>query len=499
MDASRPSFLQRSRYALTPSEPVNDEEEVTDLPIPAPSDAAQPTTPDAAVARHLQRLLSTPTIVEEDAADLTSTASPIPSAARHARSSSATPATAPSSSHPPLTPSSSDGDSGDDGEDDEEDADHLIDEHGRVRRYIKRPSITINGENALQHQDILVPTSPLTPVSPVITAVLAASAPPTLFQRWLGFIMLATSALCFSLMSLFVSLTGGRVNSFLLVWWRCLVQFSIAVAILLIRRVDIRGPKGVRRWIFARGAVGICSLSCFYFALTSLPLSEATVLFFTAPLFVAALSRVVLNESFDRYDALASACSFIGVVFVARPSVIFGTNADDKSVDASSSQRNFSIFIALLGAHTPVPLRTAPVSTLSSPVFSCVSPRCCVCRCLHQRVGLHLYQESGQGHRPSCTSALLGVDGCAVCAVRRHRGDVEHAAGPGPSVHALPGPVRVRRTIPLQRRRAEGEGGRQQPHTQSRRQTHNTTHTAQPHRTHRQPSTPHAAPATGAH
>ena len=343
MDAPRPSFLQRSRYSLTPSEPLNDDEEVTDLPRDG-SDAPQPLppTPHSDVGRHLQRLLSAP-IIEEEATDLASSSSF--STARHQRSFSAASATSASS-----RPSSSDDEADEEGEGDGDGEDHLVDSSGRVRRYLRKPSIAINGENALQHQDILIPTSPLTPVSPVISAALASVPPPSVLQRWLGFIMLATSALCFSLMSLFVSLTGGRVNSFLLVWWRCVVQFSIAVAILLVRRVDIRGPKGVRRWIFARGAVGICSLSCFYFALTSLPLSEATVLFFTAPLWVSALGRVVLHESFDRYDALAAAASFIGVIFVARPSVLFGANADDATVDASTSARSFSIFIALLGA-----------------------------------------------------------------------------------------------------------------------------------------------------
>jgi hypothetical protein len=128
---------------------------------------------------------------------------------------------------------------------------------------------------------------PASPTSPVVDAAVPSSADSAApvsssgLQRWMGFLMLAVSALCFSLMSLFVSLTGGRVNSMLLVMWRCAVQFGIAALLLLYQRVDIRGPSGMRGWIFARGAVGISSLSCFYYSLTHLPLSEATVLFFT--------------------------------------------------------------------------------------------------------------------------------------------------------------------------------------------------------------------------
>ena len=263
----------------------------------------------------------------------------------HTRSPLSPASASPSLTAAPLTRHSSSS-SASDYEDEE--TDHAIDSSGKLRRYTKRPSITINSENALQHQDLLVSSSPITPVSPVITAVIAASPPATLLQRWTGFIMLAVSAFFFSVMSLGVSLTGGRVNSMLLVGWRCLSQLTLSVIILLAQRQQLLGEKGKRKWIFARGAVGVGSLSCFYYALTHLPLSEATVLFFTAPIWTGILGKLILHESFDRWDCLAAAASFIGVVFVARPSFLFGTNVND--VVVADGNRAFGVFIALLGA-----------------------------------------------------------------------------------------------------------------------------------------------------
>ena len=257
----------------------------------------------------------------------------------------------------------------------DEGTDHAIDSSGKLRRYTKRPSITINSENALQHQDLLVSSSPLTPVSPVISAVIAAAPPPTFWQRWAGFIMLAVSAFFFSVMSLGVSLTGGRVNSMLLVGWRCLSQLTLSVIILVVQRQNLLGEVGKRRWILARGAVGVCSLSCFYYALTHLPLSEATVLFFTAPIWTGILGKFVLHESFDRWDCLAAAASFVGVVFVARPSFLFGTNVNDATVSYGTAGRAFGVFIALLGAF----------------IIS---------------MGIHLYSESGEGQSPTSAGGL---------------------------------------------------------------------------------------------
>ena len=351
---TRPSFRERHGYALasTDAHRVHDEEVVSleDDEDEVLEHAAPPQL-NGELPDQLHQLLdpassSSSALTEES--DKLSSAAAVPATSPSASSLIPYHRAERSTSASSFTSSSSQGDS-------DEDVEHAVDSTtGRIRRFIRRPSITINSENGLQHQTILVESSPLTPITPVITAALAAAPRPTFWQRWLGFTLLAVSAFFFSLMSLFVSLTDGRVNSFLLIWWRCATQFSVAVLILVAQRKtmeEIMGERGKRKWIVARAVVGICSLSCFYYSLTTLPLSEATTLFFTAPVYCGILGRVMLKESFDRYDALASALSFLGVIFVARPAVFFGSSADDDT-DAStgSGTRTFSVFVALLGA-----------------------------------------------------------------------------------------------------------------------------------------------------
>jgi drug/metabolite transporter (DMT)-like permease len=133
------------------------------------------------------------------------------------------------------------------------------------------------------------------------------------------------SAFFFSLMSLQVKVVGRTLPSQEIVLARGIV--SLTLAYVLVKRAGVR-PWGNRRWILiARGALGFGALSCFYFALTRLPLAEATVLHFTNPLWTALFAALLLGESISLWVVGPILVSLAGVVLVARPAVLFGSAA----------------------------------------------------------------------------------------------------------------------------------------------------------------------------
>jgi S-adenosylmethionine uptake transporter len=71
--------------------------------------------------------------------------------------------------------------------------------------------------------------------------------------------------------------------------------------------------------LLLRGALMFASFSAFYLALSSIPLTVATVLFFSAPFFVTLLSIPILGESVDSRRWLGIVVGFCGVVIVIRP------------------------------------------------------------------------------------------------------------------------------------------------------------------------------------
>lgn len=69
---------------------------------------------------------------------------------------------------------------------------------------------------------------------------------------------------------------------------------------------------------FVRALFVVLTASCFFFALSELPLARAVTIVFTAPLFMVLLSRLILGEPIAASALLAIAIGFCGVL------VIFG-------------------------------------------------------------------------------------------------------------------------------------------------------------------------------
>ena len=65
--------------------------------------------------------------------------------------------------------------------------------------------------------------------------------------------------------------------------------------------------------------INVVSACCFYLGLRALPLAEATAIAFAAPLFVTALSVLILKERVDGKRWLAVLAGFAGVLIVVRP------------------------------------------------------------------------------------------------------------------------------------------------------------------------------------
>ncbi|KAG0027974.1 hypothetical protein BGZ81_005137 [Podila clonocystis] len=142
-------------------------------------------------------------------------------------------------------------------------------------------------------------------------------------QETRGLIYMTLSALFFSFMSLLVSLTAKTLPSFEIVLFRGIIQTGLGVLTCWYLGISPLGNPGVRFLLFCRGLAGSCGLACFFYALSALPLADATVIFFLGPTFTAILGRIVLKEPFTPLDALASTVSMVGVVLVAKPSVLF--------------------------------------------------------------------------------------------------------------------------------------------------------------------------------
>ena len=137
----------------------------------------------------------------------------------------------------------------------------------------------------------------------------------------LGVRFMLGSALAFSVMSALVKHAGARLASQELVFARSVVAIVISVALL--RRAGVH-TLGNRRWLLlARGIWGYAALSCGFYAMTKLPLAEATMIQYLHPVFTAMLAAVVLGERADRSLAASVLLGSAGVLLVTRPAFLF--------------------------------------------------------------------------------------------------------------------------------------------------------------------------------
>ncbi|EHU9472210.1 DMT family transporter [Vibrio vulnificus] len=156
----------------------------------------------------------------------------------------------------------------------------------------------------------------------------------------LGVRYMILSALGFALMSAsvkYVSVHG--IPLFEIVAARALV--SLIISYLDVKRKGISVWGNNKRWLFARGAVGTMALMCVYYAVTALPLAEATILQYVHPVFTALLAVLFLKERVQPATLACIVLCLLGVFTMVYP-----------SVDASGVGElpMLSVGIALLGA-----------------------------------------------------------------------------------------------------------------------------------------------------
>lgn len=150
-----------------------------------------------------------------------------------------------------------------------------------------------------------------------------SASPPSVFGVPTGILYMIGAAFFWSWMSVFVKAVGERLPSQQIVLVRAVV--TLTYSYLLIRWAGLGSPWGTnKRLLWLRGGLGFGALSCFFFALTKLPLADATVLHYTNPVWTALIAALALNETLSASDVGGALLSLTGVVFIAQPSFLFG-------------------------------------------------------------------------------------------------------------------------------------------------------------------------------
>ena len=138
--------------------------------------------------------------------------------------------------------------------------------------------------------------------------------------------------LFFSAMSVSAKLAGERLPTMELVLARVIVMLIMSWWAIRTLGIDPWGNN--RKLLVLRGFAGFMALSCYFYAITHLPLADATVIQFCNPMIAALIAVVALKEPLRMIDVIATIFSMFGVVLVAQPTFLFarGTPLDPVAV-----------------------------------------------------------------------------------------------------------------------------------------------------------------------
>lgn len=148
------------------------------------------------------------------------------------------------------------------------------------------------------------------------------------------------SALSFALMTACVKLVSTHnIPVFEIVAARGLVSLIISYIDIKRKKIPVWGNNKIL--LISRGVVGTLALLCVYYAVTTLPLVEATLLQYLYPVFTAILAFLFLKERIQRSTLICILLCLLGLFAMVKPNL---------SVASGIVLPWFSVFIALLGA-----------------------------------------------------------------------------------------------------------------------------------------------------
>ena len=136
----------------------------------------------------------------------------------------------------------------------------------------------------------------------------------------LGIAYRVAAMACMAVLAALVKWNGGRgVPVFEIIFFRNAFAF-IPLGLYIWRTTGFSVLKTQRPWgHLTRSTIGLFGMVCGFSALQHLPLTEATAFNFASPLFMTALSALLLGEVVGRHRWGAVLVGFIGVLIMVRP------------------------------------------------------------------------------------------------------------------------------------------------------------------------------------
>lgn len=137
-------------------------------------------------------------------------------------------------------------------------------------------------------------------------------------KKSLAILLVICDSFFFSLMALFVRLSGG-LPTVQKAFFRNAVAGAVSLALLARTPEKFKIKKGSLPGLIARAAFGGSGLVCNFWAIDHIGLADANMMNKMSPFFAIVFSIFVLGEVPTRFDIVTVIAAFIGAAFVVKP------------------------------------------------------------------------------------------------------------------------------------------------------------------------------------
>lgn len=134
-----------------------------------------------------------------------------------------------------------------------------------------------------------------------------------------GAALLALSALLFSLMGVGIREVSGSVNNESVVFFRNLIGVLFFLPLVLVRGTQPFKTCRLKSHLW-RTTYGLAAMYCFFYAIAHLPLADAMLFTYAAPVFTPLIAWWWLKEPLSRRMLGMGLLGLAGVLMVAKPS-----------------------------------------------------------------------------------------------------------------------------------------------------------------------------------
>ncbi|MCD4816495.1 MAG: DMT family transporter [Methanosarcinales archaeon] len=138
-----------------------------------------------------------------------------------------------------------------------------------------------------------------------------------------GYTQIATAAVLFGLIGIFVKLTTQMPLGSIIFYRLLFGLVAIAIFFACCRRLSEMRLVQKKQYILLLGLLQAGTMLSYFISVKHTSVSIAVLLLYTAPVYVTLLSPFLLKEYINRRSIFALAISIIGVILVIRPDTLF--------------------------------------------------------------------------------------------------------------------------------------------------------------------------------